>query len=85
MASRRPTLKVRVQVTSDHVVRLPSEVPVGPAELIVIPGEDSAPTDARRAAFGRYDASGLRVPDDFNAPLPDDMLALFEGGSASSR
>ena len=74
--------KLHVQVTRDRMIRLPSEIPEGPAELIVIPSAEPA---ARGAAFGRYDASGVSVPDDFDAPLPDDVLALFEGGTANAR
>lgn len=77
-------VKVHVHVSTDHLVRLPSEIPEGPAELIVIP-QAPATRQARRAAFGRYDDSGFAVPDDFDAPLPDDALALFEGGPTSSR
>lgn len=77
--------KLHVQVTGDRMIRLPSEIPVGPAELIVIPSAEPVASTARRAAFGRYDASGVQVPDDFDAPLPDDVLALFDGGTASAR
>lgn len=36
-----------------------------------------APTAGARV-LGRL-AGQFRVPDDFDAPLPDDLLALFEG------
>lgn len=77
-------VRVRAHVSADHLVRLPSEIPEGPVELIVIP-QANPTAEARRAAFGRYDGSGFTVPDDFDAPLPDDVLALFEGGPASPR
>ena len=80
-----PPHKLRIQVPKDHLVRLPSEIPEGPAELIVIPGAGSPAGAARRAAFGRYDASSIQVPDDFDAPLSDDVLARFEDRSASTR
>lgn len=77
-------VRVRAHVSADHLVRLPSEIPEGPVELIVIP-QPNPTAEARRAAFGRYDGSGFTVPDDFDAPLPDDVLALFEGGPTSPR
>ena len=33
--SRQTAIKLRVDVGADHTVRLPDDVPVGPAELIV--------------------------------------------------
>jgi hypothetical protein len=76
-ASPQP-IKVRVHVGADHLVRLPPDIPEGPAELIVIPSV-KASADARRLAFGRYDAVGFRVPADFDAPLPDEVSASFDG------
>ena len=79
-------IKIRAHVGADHLVRLPSDIPEGPVELIVIraAGTDAGPVlgiEARRAAFGRFDAAGIAVPDDFDAPLPDDVLADFDGES----
>ncbi|WP_448601852.1 type II toxin-antitoxin system Phd/YefM family antitoxin [Thermoleptolyngbya sp.] len=34
----------------------------------------------RRSSLGR-DRGALTVPDDFNAPLPEDILVAFEGGA----
>ncbi|MEO1390327.1 MAG: type II toxin-antitoxin system Phd/YefM family antitoxin [Cyanobacteria bacterium J06634_6] len=34
----------------------------------------------RRSSLGR-DRGMFTVPDDFNAPLPEDILANFEGGA----
>jgi len=78
-------VKVQVHVTADHLVRLPSEIPEGPAELIVITSTAATLEYARRAAFGRYDHAGLVVPDDFDAPLPNETLALFEGDTTNTR
>jgi hypothetical protein len=36
-------LKMTVQVGEDHLVKLPDEVPVGPAEIIVLVEERAAP------------------------------------------
>ena len=39
----------------------------------------TAPTDQRpRRKLGLW-AGEMKVPDDFNEPLPDDVLASFEG------
>lgn len=73
-------IKIRAHVGADHLVRLPSDIPEGPVELIVIRAAGD-PAEARRAAFGRFDAAGIAVPDDFDAPLPDDVLADFDGES----
>ena len=63
-------IKIRAHVGADHLVRLPSDIPEGPVELIVIRAAGADPGEARRAAFGRFDAAGITVPDDFDAPLP---------------
>ncbi len=34
--------------------------------------------EQRKRQFGLLDGA-IQVPDDFNAPLPDDVLATFEG------
>ena len=36
------------------------------------------PTHIRRASLG-LDQGRFTVPDDFNAPLPNELLAAFEG------
>jgi hypothetical protein len=50
-------LKVMVEVGEDHVVKLPEEIPVGPAEIIVLVGapvedgqklEDFEPIEPRK-------------------------------------
>ena len=35
-------MKLTVEVGQDHVVKLPDEVPVGPAEIIVLVGEPAS-------------------------------------------
>ncbi|HEX7479478.1 MAG TPA: hypothetical protein VF331_16865 [Polyangiales bacterium] len=64
-------------------MKLPSEFPEGPAEVIVIA---ALPTtldarSARRAAIGRYEGKGIHLAEDFNAPLPDEVLDGFEGAA----
>lgn len=38
----KSALKMNVQVGEDHLVKLPNEVPVGPAEIIVLVEESAA-------------------------------------------
>jgi hypothetical protein len=75
--------KLQVTVGADHVVKLPSDVPEGPAEVIVIPSAARAThesaTAARRAAMGRYHGQHFVIADDFDAPLPSDVVEQFEG------
>jgi hypothetical protein len=76
-------IKVQVHIGKDHLVRFPSEIPEGPAEVIVIPRarapESSEVAAKRREALGRYEGQGGVVAADFDAPLSEEMLAAFEG------
>ncbi|HEX7480186.1 MAG TPA: hypothetical protein VF331_20470 [Polyangiales bacterium] len=69
-------------VGADHVVKLPSELPEGPAEVIVIPNAGRAvpgsASAARRAAMGRYHGQRFFIADNFDAPLPSDIAEQFE-------
>lgn len=38
--TRQTAIKLNVEVTADHTVRLPDDVPIGPAELIVFVAEN---------------------------------------------
>lgn len=40
-------IKLHVEVREDHTVKLPPEVPLGPAEVIVLVDEASEPRPAR--------------------------------------
>jgi hypothetical protein len=76
-------IKLHVNVGKDHVVRLPSEFPEGPAEITAIatgrstgavaPGRGQG-MDAERFARGEF-----LVADDFDAPLPAEIQRYFEG------
>ena len=79
-------VRVRVTIGADHTVRLPDEIPAGEAELIVLfPAASAAEADrarrveARRQMFGRLRGQ-ITIADDFDAPLPEDVLRDFEGG-----
>jgi hypothetical protein len=43
--SKQSAIKLHVEVGPDHTIKLPDEVPVGPAELIVIIEERSEAPD----------------------------------------
>jgi prevent-host-death family protein len=66
-------LLVRVE-SGEEIIIANRGVPV--AKLVPIPHAID-----RRACMGQ-DRSAFRVPDDFNASLPDDLLAAFEGDEA---
>ena len=71
-------VKLRVDVTVDHVIRLPADVPVGPAEVIVLVDPPGAQPGARRPV-GIDATAGLTVPDDFDDPLPEEIQKAWEG------
>jgi hypothetical protein len=78
-------LKIQVTVGKDHIIRLPSEVPEGPAEVIVIPAASVPTTTALPQRGMGMDAGRFVVPDDFNSPLPADIQRGFEGDDSDDR
>ena len=77
-------IRLRVTVGDDHLIRLPDEVPVGSAEIIVLLAADAGRTrkaEARKRMFGRLRGQAT-LAEDFDAPLPDDVLRDFEGGGS---
>lgn len=74
MASQT-AIRVRVEVKSDHTIQLPDDVPVGPAEVIVLPRRGGT----RKGAIGMDVGKGFSVPDDINAPLPSEIQSAFDG------
>jgi len=72
-------IKLQVDVKEDHIIRLPPEVPVGPAEVIII--AKPQPSSARRP-IGIDAGKGYSIPDDFDDPLPPDLQRLFDGESS---
>lgn len=76
-------IKLQVNVGKDHVVKLPSEFPEGPAEVIVIaansPFGTTAPLRGQGMDAERYARGELFVADDFDAPLPPEIQRYFEG------
>ena len=78
------TIRLRVTIGDDHMVQLPDEVPTGEAEIIVLIPADvgrAAKAEARRLMFGRLRGQAT-IADDFDAPLPEEILSDFEGGTA---
>ena len=76
-------IRLRVTVREDHTVILPDEVPPGDAELIVlIAGNHEVDrvnrTAARASLFGRLRGRAT-IADDFDAPLPEQIIRDFEG------
>jgi hypothetical protein len=73
--------RIAIVIPADHRVELqvPADLPEGPAEVIVlIPSGQARPPFDRRAALG-MDRGEVRVADDFDAPLPDELQRAFEG------
>ena len=71
-----PAFKLTVLITKDRNIRMPPEVPEGPAEIFVTVRE---PARSGRRFVGLDAESGITVPDDFDAPLPEGLQRLFEG------
>ncbi len=73
---------VNIHEAKTHLSRLVEEVAAG-AEIVIskngVPRAKLVPLDAsRKLKFGVMKGK-LRYPDDFDAPLPEEVLALFEG------
>jgi prevent-host-death family protein len=76
------TKSVGIHEAKTHLSRLIEEVTVGEEIVITRRGEEVARLVASRPASPRrfgMDEGLFTVPDDFDAPLPDDLLDLFEG------
>jgi prevent-host-death family protein len=76
------TKSVGVHEAKTHLSRLIEEVTAGEEIVITRRGEEVARLVAARAPakrqFGR-DVGVWTLPDDFDDPLPDSLLDLFEG------
>jgi prevent-host-death family protein len=75
---------VNIHEAKTHLSRLVEEVAAG-AEIVIskngVPRAKLVPLDSsKKLKFGVMKGK-LRYPDDFDAPLPDEVLALFEGRS----
>jgi prevent-host-death family protein len=75
------TKSVGVHEAKTHLSRLLDEVAAGEEVVITRRGEEVAslvPVRASKRRFG-MDRGRFVVPDDFDDPLPDDLLDAFEG------
>lgn len=77
------TTIINIHEAKTHLSRIVEEVASGTEVIIakagkpiarIVPLENSVPRKKFGLLKGRFD-----VPDDFNAPLPEDVLAGFEG------
>lgn len=76
-------MDVGVHEAKTHLSRLLRRVALG-EEIVIRNGERAVarlvPVEAGgERAFGR-DRGKFEVPDDFDAPLPDEVLRSFQGG-----
>lgn len=70
--------KFRTTITSNRLLRVPDDAPTGPV-LVTI---ESSPPDLGATRPGEGSWRGrVTVADDFDAPLPEEILRDFEGGS----
>jgi prevent-host-death family protein len=74
---------VNVHEAKTHLSRLLDRVSQGEEIVIARAGKPAARLvpigkSAGRRVFG-HDRGRFTVPDDFDAPLPDDVIATFEG------
>jgi hypothetical protein len=77
----KSAVKIDIMIPENHRVEidLPADLPTGPAEVIVLAGP-GGPRSKGLRPLG-IDVGKGWVADDFDAPLPDDLLDLFEGRS----
>ena len=60
-------------------IELPKDLPSGPAEVIILAGPERHGKPGLRPIG--MDVGRGRIAEDFDAPLPDEILGLFEGRS----
>ncbi len=76
-------ITVGVEEAQTHLSRLLRQVDEGDewsSSATVVPSRGSVPLEPQGRRFGGQLAGRLNVPDDFDDPLSDDLLDLFEGG-----
>jgi prevent-host-death family protein len=78
-------VEVNIHEAKTHLSRLLSRVAAGEEVVIARAGEPVARLVPFRKSKGKrslgMDKGLFKVPKDFDAPLPDDLLAVFEGDS----
>jgi prevent-host-death family protein len=83
-ARRSPAKTVNIHEAKTRLSQLVERVEAGEEIVIARAGRPVArlsPLTRHRGPrrLGRLDGR-FRIPDDFNAPLPDDVLQAFQGG-----
>lgn len=72
-------LKIVIPANRRIELALPMDLPMGPAEVIVLTSA-AGQSEKRLRPIG-IDAGKGWVADDFDTPLPEDLQRLFEGHS----
>jgi prevent-host-death family protein len=76
-------VEVNVHEAKTHLSRLLSRIAAGEEVVIARAGKPVARLVPFRKPKGKrplgIDRGRYKVPEDFDAPLPDDLLAAFEG------
>ncbi len=75
---------INIHEAKTHLSRIVEEVAAGAEVLIAKAGKPMVkmiPLDAGKAIRFGVLKGKIRVPDDFDAPLADDVLASFAGGA----
>lgn len=77
----KSAVKIEIVIPeSRHIeIALPQDLPMGPAEVIVLAGPDRS-IDRGLRPIGLDVGKGW-VAEDFDGPLPEDLLESFEGRS----
>jgi hypothetical protein len=77
----KSAVKIEIVIPESRRVEiaLPQDLPMGPAEVIVLAGPER-PADRRLRPIGLDVGKGW-VAEDFDGPLPEDLLESFEGRS----
>ncbi|MGH8289502.1 MAG: type II toxin-antitoxin system Phd/YefM family antitoxin [Steroidobacteraceae bacterium] len=74
---------INIHAAKTHLSRIVDEVAAGKEVIIAKAGKPMARLSPITAAVRKKKLGMLKgkikVPDDFNAPLPEDVLAAFEG------
>ncbi|WP_437305169.1 type II toxin-antitoxin system Phd/YefM family antitoxin [Sorangium sp. So ce388] len=72
--------RLNIVIPADHRIelKLPDELPPGPAEVIVEVVVKARKVPNRRDAIGKDVGNGW-IAEDFDAPLPDEIQRAFEG------
>lgn len=77
------TTTINIHEAKTHLSRIVEDVAAGAEVIIAKAGKPMArlvpiSAPASRKVLGLLEGQ-IRVPDDFDAPLPDDVLDAFEG------